>query len=103
MMDKECKAAVDIIPQNDYVLCKRVVADSSEVSKNGFIYQSPQMPVYEILKMSESLSLVNSSKTMDLNVGDHIICNSTGTQIQASDDEPLWLFKLENIAAKLKD
>ena len=61
------------------------------------------MPEYEILKISESLSLANPPKIVDLNVGDHIICNSTGTQIQASGDEPLWLFKLENIAAKLKD
>ena len=102
MMDKECKAAVDIIPQNDYVLCKRVVADSSEVSKDGFIYQSLQMPEYEILKISESLSLANSSKIVDLNVGDHIICSSSGTQVQAGNDEVLWLFKQENIAAKIK-
>ena len=94
MIHKEIKLAACIIPQNSYVLCRRIADESTEVQKNGFVCSVPQMPVYEVLKISGSQSQVR--------VGDHIICNSKGTQVQV-DDESLWLFKQENIAAKLRE
>ena len=94
MTRKETKLAACIIPQNGYVLCRRIAGDSAEVQKNGFVCSVPQMPVYEVLKTSGSQSQVRA--------GDHIICNSKGTQVQV-DDESLWLFKQESIAAKLRE
>lgn len=102
MKDIGKNSKLDILPQNGYVLCRRIVADSEEVQEGGLVYTTERLPVYEVLKISEPPSLVDISEQLNLKVGDKIICNSTGTQAQVSDDEVLWLFKQENIAAKIK-
>ena len=102
MKDIGKNSKFDILPQNGYVLCRRIVADSEEVQESGLVYTTERLPVYEVLKISASLSLGGISEQLNLKAGDRIICNSTGTQVQVSDDEVLWLFKQENIAAKIK-
>lgn len=102
MNDENKKSKLDIFPQNGYVLCKRLVSESEDVIQNGIAFKSERMPVYEVLKISAPPSFVGISDQLNLKIGDQIICNSSGTQAQVSDDEVLWLFKQENIAAKIK-
>lgn len=101
MNNKDGKAT-KIIPQNGCVLCKQVVANIEEVENGGLVYASENVPIYEVLKISNSPSLAETSDELNLKVGDLIVCNSTGTKVQASDSGVLWLFKQENIAAKIK-
>lgn len=94
---------IDIVPQNGYVLCKRLVGSEVESDHFGFVCKTKAIPIYEVLKISNPPSLTEISSDLNLKIGDHIVCSSSGTQIQAGDDEVLWLFKQENIAAKIKN
>lgn len=84
---------IDIIPQNGCVLCRRV-SGNVKVECGDLIYDKPQIPVYEILKTSKPT-------LEDLDVGSHIICNSSGTEVCCGEDS-LWIFKPENIVAKIR-
>ena len=89
-----------IIPQNGYLLCKMVERNKKETS--GFICEVKSLPIYEILKMSEPPSLLGiGDGLLKLKIGDKIVCNSTGTLVQDGENEVLYLFKLENVAAKV--
>jgi hypothetical protein len=102
MMNNKDSKVAKIIPQNGCVLCKQVVANVEEVENRGLVYVSENVPIYEVLKISNPPSLVGISDELNLKVGDLIVCNSIGTKVQVNDSEVLWLFKQENIAAKIK-
>lgn len=86
-----------IVPQNNYILCKMAQNTNQERSEFGFVYNAECLPIYEILALPKQ----PLEKFKDLKVGDLIICNSTGTQIAASDTEMEYLFNIDNVAAKL--
>ena len=68
---------------------------------SGFICEVESIPVYEILELSDPPSFSEiSDGLLKLKTGDRIVCNSLGTKVQ-DEDEVLYLFKLENIAAKV--
>lgn len=70
----------------------------------GFVCEVESIPVYEILKLSDPPSLSGiGDELLKLDVGDKIVCNSIGTLVQDGEDEALYLFKLENVAAKIID
>ena len=88
-----------IVPQNGYLLCKMVEGKTKQTT--GFVCEVESIPVYEILELSEPPSLLDiGDGLLKLKVGDRIVCNSTGTLVQDG-DETLYLFKLENVAAKV--
>lgn len=85
-----------VLPENGYVLCKRVDDDKQDV-KSFFIYdaEDDKMPVYEVVDFSPS------AKSVDFAVGDKVIASSTPTKVKLSDDEQYYLIKLEHIAGKI--
>jgi len=102
MGDTTKTSNIDIVPQNGHVLCKQISGDTEKV-EDIFLYTEKRLPVYQVLKISNPPSLSGISDDLNLKVGDKIVCNSTGTKVQRSSDEVLYLFKQENIAAKIKD
>lgn len=89
-----------IVPQNGHLLCKMVEGKTKQTT--GFVCEVESIPVYEILEMSEPPSLLGiGDGLLKLKIGDKIVCNSTGTLVQDEENEVLYLFKLENVAAKV--
>lgn len=89
-----------IVPQNGYLLCKMVEGKTKQTT--GFVCEVESIPVYEILELSEPPSLLDiGDGLLKLKVGNKIVCNSTGTPVQDGENEVLYLFKLENVAAKV--
>ena len=78
------------------------MVERNKKETSGFICEVKSLPIYEILKMSEPPSLLGiGDGLLKLKIGDKIVCNSTGTLVQDGEDEVLYLFKLENVAAKV--
>lgn len=91
-----------IIPQNGHLLCRMVEGKTKQT--DGFVCEIKSIPVYEILELSEPPSFDGiGNELLDLKPGDRIVCNSSGTPVQDGENEVLYLFKLENIAAKVVD
>lgn len=89
-----------IVPQNGHLLCKMVEGKTKQTT--GFVCEVESIPVYEILELSEPPSLLGiGDGLLKLKIGDKIVCNSTGTLVQDGENEVLYLFKLENVAAKV--
>ena len=94
------KKSRKIVPQNGHLLCKMVEGKTKQTT--GFVCEVESIPVYEILELSEPPSLLGiGDGLLKLKIGDKIVCNSTGTLVQDREDEILYLFKLENVAAKV--
>lgn len=87
------KDKLDIVPQNGHVLCKRIVDETEDADLGGIFCSKTNVPVYEVIKISNPPTLAEISDELKLKVGDRIVCNSTGTQVQNGEDEVLWLFK----------
>ncbi len=67
----------------------------------GFVCEVESVPVYQILELSKFMPEPRADDgALSLEVGDMIVCNSTGTQVQ-DDDQDLYLFKFENVVAKV--
>ena len=89
-----------IIPQNGHLLCKMV--EGKTKTTTGFVCEVENIPIYEILALSDPPSLAGiGDGLLKLKIGDKIVCNSTGTKVEDGNNEILFLFKLENVAAKV--
>lgn len=84
----------NIVPQNNTVLCIQVQSDRAKQNTNGFVYENAQLPIYKIVKLSQNF------KNENFKENDMIVTNSTGTKL-LSDGTEYFLFKEENIAAKI--
>ena len=90
----------NIVPQNGHLLCKMIVGKTKQTS--GFVCDVENIPIYEILALSDPPNLSEiGDGLLKLKIGDKIVCNSTGTLVQDGENEVLYLFKLENVAAKV--
>jgi co-chaperonin GroES (HSP10) len=84
-----------IIPQNNQVLCKCITNNKKSLA-SGFTYETNDVLLYEVIKISE-----NYPKTsIQLNVGDIIRTNSTGTKTTINNIDYI-LFADENIVGKV--
>lgn len=81
-----------LIPQNNTVLCKCINEDKKIVSSGAFTYEKEDLAQYEIIESALS--------TDDFNVGDVIICNSTGTKVKLA-DEYQYIFTYDTIVGKI--
>lgn len=96
----EHKVSRKIVPQNGHLLCKMVEGKTKETT--GFVCEVESLPVYEILELSEFMPTSSvGDGSLSLAVADKIVCNSTGTQVQDDEDQDLYLFKLDNVVAKV--
>lgn len=96
---KKHNNALNVIPQNNQVLCRMLTSNFRE-SSTGIICKVPDIQTYEVLDISKNF---DNSK-LGLKIGDVIVCNSTGTSLEDPFlDEKLYLFPGSSIAAKICD
>ncbi len=89
--------ALNVIPQNNQVLCRMLTSNSRE-SSTSIICKVPDIQTYEVLEISKNFD----NSQLGLKIGDVIVCNSTGTSLEdPSLDEKLYLFPGSSIAAKI--
>lgn len=94
---KKYDNALNVIPQNNQVLCRMLTSNFRE-SRTGIICKVPDIQTYEVLEISKNFD----NSQLGLKIGDVIVCNSTGTSLEdPSLDEKLYLFPNSGIAAKI--
>ena len=87
-----------LIPIKDSVVCKRINEKTTLVSTNGIQRRINNVDLYEVLDFSDS-----EKKKFEFNIGDIVMSNSTGDEIEINDAEIVYLFKTENIMCKIDE
>ena len=83
---------MEVIPENGTVLCEQINQTKHQAEESGICYEKEEFPVYRIL------SICDGEKTWQ--VGDHIVCDSTGTKLSFS-GKVQFLCKTDNIAGRI--
>lgn len=83
-----------ILPQNNYVLCKQLNQTKHEDLASKIIYEKEELPIYEIIDIGKNLN------DFRFNIGDSVICCSTGTKLKIEKDI-YFLFDEKNIVGKI--
>lgn len=84
-----------IVPQNNYVLCK-CITENKKTLASGFIYETNDVSLYEIIDISKNFK----NTALQLNIGDIIRTNSSGTKVK-NDDGEFVLFECDSIVGKI--
>ena len=84
-----------IIPQNNYVLCK-CITDNKKMLSSGFVYETNDIPLYEVIEISKNFD----RSIVDINIGDIIRTNSSGTSANLDNNEYI-LFEANTIMGKV--
>ncbi len=84
-----------VAPENKTVLCERVVPDKVRTTERGVSYEKEELPVYRVL--------AKSSDACFAEVGDEVVCNSTGTKLNIPGKGVQYLFKEENVVCKIAE
>ena len=84
-----------IIPQNNYVVCK-CITNNKKTLASGFVYETNDVPLYEVVEISKNFK----HSTIQLNIGDVIRTNSSGTTANLNNIEYI-LFEADNIVGKV--
>lgn len=85
-----------LIPIKNSVVCKRTNEKSSLVLENGVYRNIENVDLYEILDFS-----VDDNISFNFKIGDIIMSNSTGDEIEINKLDVVFLFKVENIMCKV--
>lgn len=85
-----------IIPHNKNVICK-CISSNEKTTESGFAYKSNDISLYEVVSFDDKVK-----DDIDINVGDVIRTNSTGTKIEV-DDVEYYIFNSKNIVGKIED
>lgn len=85
-----------IIPQNDAVLCILEESNEKTIINNNLAYKINSIPLYKVVAIGNKAY----EKFIDLNEGDVIRTNSTGTLVDL-DNVKYYIFKAENIIGKV--
>lgn len=83
-----------LIPQNKNVICKCISLDE-KTTESGFTYKSNDIALYEVISFADAIK-----KDVDIEVGDIITTNSTGTKVEV-DGVEYYIFNSENIIGKI--
>lgn len=78
-----------LVPQNSYILCKKIQDSTKEVNANGFSYKVENMPIYQILSIGSKVDK-NVFK-----IGDNVTFQTSGTKV-TFDNTDLYLFDSSN-------
>ena len=84
-----------IIPQNNYVVCK-CVTNNKKTLASGFVYETNDIPLYEVIEISKNFD----RSIVDINIGDIIRTNSSGTSANLDNNEYI-LFEANTIMGKV--
>lgn len=85
-----------LIPIKNSVVCKRTNEKSSLVLENGIYHTIENVDLYEILDFS-----VDDDYHFNFKIGDVVMSNSTGDEIEVNKSDIIFLFKVENIICKV--
>ncbi len=83
-----------LIPQNNNVVCKCISSDE-KTTESGLVYKSNDVLLYEVASVADKVK-----NDIDIQVGDVIRTNSTGTKVEV-DGEKYYIFNSENIVGKV--
>ena len=86
-----------LVPIKDSVVCKRITDKTTLVSFGGIQCRINNVDLYEVLDFSDS-----EDKKFEFGVGDIVMSNSTGDEIEINDSDIVYLFKTENIMCKVE-
>lgn len=84
-----------IIPQNNYVVCK-CITNNKKTLASGFVYETNDIPLYEVIEISKNFD----RSIVDINIGDVIRTNSSGTSANLDNNEYI-LFEANTIMGKV--
>ena len=82
----------NLVPLRGSVVCKRVDGGESTISIGGLKVAKKTVDTYRIVELP-----VVPTDGYNFKVGDEVISNSTGDEIEINSGETVYLFKLENI------
>lgn len=85
-----------LIPLKNSVVCKRVNDKTTLTLDNGVYVKTDNVDLYEILDFS-----VDDDIPFDFGVGDIVMSNSTGDEIEINESDVIYFFKIENIMCKV--
>lgn len=85
-----------IIPIKNSVVCKRTNEKSSLVLENGVYRNIENVDLYEIIDFA-----VDDDVDFKFNIGDIVMSNSYGDEIEIDNSDIIFLFKIENIMCKV--
>lgn len=87
-----------LIPIKDSVVCKRVNDKTTMSSIGGIQCMINNIDLYRIIDFN-----CTDKESFNFEVGDIIMSNSNGDEIEINDSEIIYLFKIENIMCKVLD
>jgi co-chaperonin GroES (HSP10) len=87
-----------LIPIKNSVVCKRVNDKTTMSSIGGIQCMVNNVDLYRIIDFNCS-----DKDLFDFEIGDIIMSNSTGDEIEINNSEFVYLFKIENIMCKVLD
>ena len=82
-----------LVPLSDSVVCRKIRGGKKTVIQNGVSVKKTDVDIYEIIEMPK----LKTNNDFQFCVGDTVISNSTGDEIEINPGETVYLFKLENI------
>jgi co-chaperonin GroES (HSP10) len=87
-----------LIPIKDSVVCKRVNDKTTMSSIGGIQCMINNIDLYRIIDFNCA-----DKESFNFEIGDIIMSNSNGDEIEINDSEIIYLFKIENIMCKVLD
>lgn len=79
-------------------MCKRTNEKTSLVLENGIYKKMDNVDLYEIIDF-----VVDDDIDFDFKIGDIVMTNSYGDEIEINKNDTIFLFKIENIMCKVDE
>ena len=81
-----------LVPIRDSVVCKKISGGTTYENRGGIKVKVTTIDLYEIISVPEIVP-----EGFIFKLGDRIISNSTGDEIELNPGEIVYLFKIENL------
>lgn len=88
-----------LIPIRGSVVCTRVCGGTKTLNRCGITFKVDQVDIYRIKNLPEILP----ENGFEFKVGDLVMSNSTGDEIEINPGETVYLFKMEHIMCKVDE
>jgi hypothetical protein len=88
-----------LVPIRGSVVCKKLCGGTRTENRNGVKIKVSEVDEYEIISLPE----IKDGYDGFFQVGDRVISNSTGDEMEVSPGESVFLFKLENLMCKVDE
>jgi hypothetical protein len=81
-----------LVPLNDSAVCKKTSGGDHKEESGGILVKRESVDIYEIVSLPKTLP-----EGFFFKVGDKVMSNSTGDEIEVNPNETVYLFKLSNL------